>query len=88
MTGAEIGFYTHPASRGNGVLSEAFPAAVRHIFTELDVRRLTMFAAASNDGSRALARNAGFNEFGTQPLAASSDGHIEDLIGYELLRDQ
>ncbi|MGC4933648.1 GNAT family N-acetyltransferase [Gordonia sp. DT30] len=85
VTGAEIGFYTHPAARGNGVLGEAFPAAVRHIFDVLGIRRLTMFAAASNEGSRALAGNAGFNEFGTQPLAASSDGHIEDLVGYELL---
>lgn len=87
VTGAEIGFYTHPASRGKGVLGEAFPAAARHIFDVLDIRRLTMFAAASNEGSRALARNAGFTEFGTQPLAATSDGHIEDLVGYELLRE-
>ena len=33
------------------------------------------------------AQRAGFHEFGVQPLAASSDGHIEDLVGYELLRE-
>ncbi|MEP9393716.1 GNAT family N-acetyltransferase [Gordonia sp. VNQ95] len=87
VVGAEAGFYTHPESRGLGVLGETFPAAVRHSFDVLGLRRLTMFAADSNEGSKKLALRAGFHEFGTQPLAASSDGHIEDLVGYELLRD-
>ena len=46
-----------------------------------------MFAADSNEGSKRLALRAGFNEFGIQPLAASSAGKIEDLVGYELLAD-
>ncbi|MCX2964481.1 GNAT family N-acetyltransferase [Gordonia sp. SW 21] len=87
VTGAEIGFYTHPDARGSGVLGETFPAAVRHCFDVLDIRRMTMFAADSNEGSKALARRAGLREFGTQPLAASSAGRLEDLVGYELLRD-
>ena len=87
VVGAEIGFYTHPEARGAGVLGEAFPASVRHSFDVLGLRRLTMFAADSNEGSKRLALRAGFNEFGTQPLAASSAGKIEDLLGYELLAD-
>ncbi|MEE3850971.1 GNAT family N-acetyltransferase [Gordonia sp. LSe1-13] len=87
VVGAEIGFYTHPEARGRGVLGETFPAAVRHCFETLDIRRLTMFAADSNEGSKALARRAGMHEFGTQPLAASSGGVLEDLVGYELLRE-
>ena len=87
MVGAEIGFYTHPEARGAGVLGEAFPASVRHSFDVLGLRRLTMFAADSNEGSKRLALRAGFNEFGTQPLAASSAGKIEDLLGYELLAE-
>ena len=87
VTGAEAGFYTHPEARGSGVLGEAFPAAVRHAFDDLGMRRLTLFAADSNTGSKMLAERAGMREFGTQPLAASSAGQMEDLVGYELLRD-
>lgn len=87
VVGAEVGFYTHPDARGSGVLGETLPAAVRHSFDVLGLRRLTMFAADSNEGSKKLALRAGFHEFGTQPLAASSDGHLEDLVGFELLRD-
>ena len=85
-TGAEIGFYTHPEARGKGVLGDTIPAVVRHAFGVLLLRRLTLFAAASNTGSRKLAQNSGLHEFGTQPLAAKSDGVYEDLVGYELLR--
>nr|WP_202422888.1 GNAT family N-acetyltransferase [Gordonia sp. SID5947] len=86
VTGAEAGFYTHPDARGSGVLAEAFPAVVDHALDAMGLRRLTMFAAASNKGSRSLAQTAGFREFGTQELAASSDGVFEDLIGFELRR--
>ena len=84
---AEAGFYTHPEARGKGVLGEAFPAAVRYAFDKLGFRRLTLFAADSNEGSKKLARIAGFREFGTQKLAARSDGVFEDLVGFELFRD-
>ncbi|GAA3697025.1 GNAT family N-acetyltransferase [Gordonia hankookensis] len=87
VTGAEAGFYTHPDARGGGVLAEAFPAVVDHAFGVMGLRRLTMFAAMSNTGSKSLAQSAGFREFGTQQLAASSAGVFEDLIGFELLRD-
>ena len=86
VTGAEAGFYTHPDSRGIGALGETFPAVVEHAFDVLGLRRLTLFAADSNTGSKALAEAAGFRWFGTQPLAARSGGVFEDLVGYELLR--
>lgn len=87
VTGAEIGFYTHPEARGKGVLREGMAAAVDHIFDVIGLRRLTLFAAASNAGSRKLAEACGFREFGTQHLAARSDGIFEDLVGYELFHD-
>ncbi|WP_244970740.1 GNAT family N-acetyltransferase [Gordonia jinghuaiqii] len=87
VTGAEAGFYTHPETRGRGVLAEAFPASVRYAFDKLGFRRLTLFAADSNEGSKKLARTAGFREVSSQKLAARSDGVFEDLIGFELLRD-
>ncbi|MFW0792244.1 GNAT family N-acetyltransferase [Gordonia sp. CPCC 205515] len=86
-TGAEIGFYTHPDARGSGVLSETMPAAVRHCFDVLGIRRLTLLAASSNTGSMKLAQASGFRCYGTQELAALSDGVYEDLVGFELLRE-
>jgi len=50
-------------------------------------RRLTLFAADSNEGSKKLARAAGFREVSRQKLAARSDGVFEDLIGFELYID-
>lgn len=88
VTGAEVGYWTHPDARGRGVLSEAMPAVVEHAFGEFDLRRLTLYAAASNEGSRAIAESAGFSEFGVQPLAARTDGVFEDLHCFELLRDR
>lgn len=60
---------------------------VAHAFDDLDLRRLTLMAAESNLGSQKLAEKAGFHHFGTQPSAALSGEVMEDLIGYELLRD-
>lgn len=88
VVGAEVGFYTHPDARGSGVLSEAFGAVVRHAFDDFGLRRLTLFAAESNTGSVTLAEKAGFRHFGTQELAARSDGIFEDLLGFELFGDQ
>ncbi|MDL9936733.1 GNAT family N-acetyltransferase [Gordonia sp. ABSL1-1] len=88
VTGAEAGFYTHPDARGSGVLREAFGAVVPHCFGELGLRRLTMFAADSNAGSKALACAAGFRVIGVQESAARTGGVFEDLVGYELLADR
>ena len=87
VTGAEVGFYTHPESRGTGVLGEAVPASVQHAFDVLGFRRLTLLAADSNKGSKSLATRAGMHYYGTQRLAARSAGIFEDLVAYELLRD-
>ena len=87
VTGAEVGFFTHPDARGSGVLGEAVPASVRHAFDVLGFRRLTLLAADSNKGSKSLATRAGMHYYGTQRLAARSAGVFEDLVAYELLRD-
>lgn len=88
VTGAEVGYWSHPEARGRGVLKQALPAVIEHALDRngLDLRRLTLYAAASNQGSNALALGAGFRQFGVQTLAARTDGVFEDLIGYEYLR--
>ncbi|OUZ08664.1 hypothetical protein BHE97_12825 [Aeromicrobium sp. PE09-221] len=85
----EVGYWTHPSARGRGLTTAAVRAAVEHAFSAagLDRRRLTLYAAASNGASNAIARAAGFTVFGTQHLAEPlGDGSFDDLVGYELVR--
>lgn len=85
----EIGYWTHPSARGRGLTIAAVRAAIEHAFSPdgLDRRRLTLYAAASNGPSNAVARAANFTAFGTQRAAEPlGDGSFDDLVGYELVR--
>ncbi len=85
----EIGYWTHPSARGRGITIAAVRATVDHAFSPegLDRRRLTLYAAAGNDPSNAVARAAGFTAFGTQHSAEPlGDGTVDDLVGYEFVR--
>lgn len=85
----EIGYWLHPAARGRGIMREALRGVVDHAFSPdgLDLRRLTVFAAASNVASNAVAVAAGFRRIGTETAAQLlGDGSYDDLHGYELLR--
>jgi RimJ/RimL family protein N-acetyltransferase len=88
-TGGEIGYWTHPDARRRGVMTEAVRAIIEHAFdpSGLDRARLTLYAAAGNPASNAVAVAAGFRHFGTQTAAELlGDGTFDDLHGYELLR--
>ena len=70
-------------------MTEAVRAVVEHAFdpSGLDRARLTLYAAAGNPASNAVAVAAGFRHFGTQTAAELlGDGTFDDLHGYELLR--
>jgi ribosomal-protein-alanine N-acetyltransferase len=85
----EIGYWTHPSARGQGVTTEATRLVVRHALDPdgLDRRRLVLYAAVDNPASNAVARAAGFEHYGTQRAAERlGDGSYDDLNGYELLR--
>jgi ribosomal-protein-alanine N-acetyltransferase len=85
----EIGYWTHPAARGQGVMTEATRMVVDHALDPagLDRRRLVLYAAADNAASNAIAVAAGFSHYGTQRVAERlGDGSFDDLQGYELVR--
>lgn len=71
----ELGWWAHPSVRGRGVVSGAVRAAVGWATAPapvgLDRHRLLVSAAAGNTSSIAVARAAGFTEFGR--------GHAEDV---------
>jgi len=88
-TSGEIGYWMHPAARGQGIMTEAVRMVVRHALDPdgLDRRRLVLYAAADNPASNAVAVAAGYRHYGTQRAAERlGDGSFDDLHGYELLR--
>ncbi|HEY3003473.1 MAG TPA: GNAT family N-acetyltransferase [Kribbellaceae bacterium] len=90
-TGAEVGYWTHPAARGKGVMTAAVRLAVRHAFTPeseggLGCRRLFLRAAASNTASQHVARAAGFRQVGSpRAMDVRRDGTFEDVALFDLL---
>jgi len=93
-TAGEIGYWTHPEARGQGVMSEAVRLAVRHAFIAredggLGRKRVRLNAADGNSASLHIARTNGFVQIGrdrqSEPLG---DGTFADLLRFDLLVDE
>ncbi|HEX6151734.1 GNAT family N-acetyltransferase [Nocardioides sp.] len=91
---AQVGYWSHPAGRGRGVMTAALRLATDWAFGRsaeggLGARRLYLLTSVRNDGSRRLAERAGFEHVGTErgsaPLAA---GGYEDNALYDRLREE
>lgn len=91
---AEVGYWTHPAERGRGVMTQAVRIVVRHAFAPRDsgglgLRRLVLRAAEGNEPSCGVARSAGFTPTGRQRGAERlGDGRYVDLLDHDLLVDE
>jgi RimJ/RimL family protein N-acetyltransferase len=91
---AEIGYWTHPAERGRGVIGEAVGLAVRHAVIPvadggLGQRRLSLRHGAGNAASRRVAVRAGFREVGVErAVDPAPDGGYDDLVRYDLLASE
>jgi RimJ/RimL family protein N-acetyltransferase len=88
---AEIGYWTHPDSRGRGVMTEACRLVVRHGFLPVEdgglgLQRLQIFAAAGNVASQRVIERNGFVRTGQDRAETRlRDGSAVDTIGYDLL---
>ena len=91
---AEIGFWTHPAARGRGVMTEACRLVVRHAFVPEDdgglgLRRLRATAADGNSASVHVVLANGFTPVGREREAARlGDGTPVDLLVHDLLEPE
>jgi RimJ/RimL family protein N-acetyltransferase len=91
---AEIGYWTHPAERGRGVMAAAVRLAAWHALLPTDVgglgrSRLVLRAAESNLASRRVAIRAGFLEIGRDRQAELlGDGSVDDLVRFDLLAEE
>ncbi|MGW0362364.1 GNAT family N-acetyltransferase [Streptomyces sp. NPDC002990] len=74
----EIGYWAAKEHRGRGYTTEAVGAVARWAFTELDAVRLEWRAEVGNDGSRAVARKAGFRIEGTLRAGLRTRGTARD----------
>ena len=87
----EIGYWTHPAERGRGVMTEAVRRVVRHAVIPaqdggLGLPRLTVRAASRNTASNAVALAAGFTRAGVLRQGERlRDGTADDFVLYDVL---
>lgn len=91
---AEVGYWTHPAARGRGVMTEACALVVRHAFVPaedggLGLRRMRVEVAEGNDASRHVVEANGFAATGRRRAAHRfRDGSAADLLLYDLLVEE
>jgi RimJ/RimL family protein N-acetyltransferase len=91
---AEVGYWTHPAARGRGVMTAACRLAVRHAFVPVEdgglgLRRLAVLHAEGNTGSQRVIERNGFVPVGRERGAARlGDGRVVDNLVYDLLAEE
>jgi RimJ/RimL family protein N-acetyltransferase len=90
----EIGYWTHPDSRGRGLATVAVRSAARHALLPaedggLGLVRLGLRAAAGNVASHRVAQKAGFTRTGVDRRAERlRDGSLADNVRFDLLPDE
>jgi RimJ/RimL family protein N-acetyltransferase len=88
---AEIGYWTHPAARGRGVMTEACGLVLRHAFVAehdggLGLQRVLIFAAETNTASRRIIEANGFVQTGRERLGTKvQGGELVDTACYDML---
>ncbi|MFC5176040.1 GNAT family N-acetyltransferase [Nocardioides taihuensis] len=82
---AEVGYWTHPAARGRGVMTAAVRLAIGHAFGALGLGRLAAFAAVGNTASRHVIETCGFTYIGTERRSVLVRDGLADHACYDLL---
>jgi RimJ/RimL family protein N-acetyltransferase len=91
---AEVGYWTHPAARGRGVMTAAVRLAVRHAFVPaedggLGLRRLVAVHAEGNTASQKVIERSGFTRVGRERRQNRlRDGSVVDNLVYDLLAEE
>jgi RimJ/RimL family protein N-acetyltransferase len=90
----QLGYWLFPQARGEGLMTEALLAAVRHSFVPVEVgglglHRLGADTEAGNEASNRVLRGLGFRQVGVQRGVVAHPGEAPaDLIVWELDRDR
>jgi RimJ/RimL family protein N-acetyltransferase len=90
----EVGYWTHPSSRGRGLTTEGVRLAGRYGLLSRDsgglgLARLVIRAAEGNGASQRVATGAGFRPSGRDRQAELlRDGSVQDLLRYDAVRGE
>jgi RimJ/RimL family protein N-acetyltransferase len=92
--GCELGYWTHPDSRGRGYMTEALRRLLPHLLgsTEsggLGLRRVTAGTSEANVVSQSVMRAVGLRQWGTAPRASvAPDGSSLSQLHFAVLADE
>ncbi|MFL5764972.1 MAG: GNAT family N-acetyltransferase [Bacteroidia bacterium] len=76
------------SDKGQGIMSEAFPAILKYAFEELNIHRVAALIAKDNTPSLKLLLKCGFKFEGTMREDYNVDGKNEDSECYSLLKQE
>ena len=90
---AEIGYWTHPDARGQGLTVEACRLGLRHAFLPaeagaLGLERVYAFAGVDNHASRGVLTSAGLVEQGLARKLAFTRRGLEDAVAFDIVREE
>lgn len=91
---AEVGYRTHPESRGKGLLKGGLLLMLVHAFAPEDhgglgLNRISLNAGVGNAGSQSLALSLGFTQTGRDRQCYDlDDGSVVDLIRFDMLKSE
>ncbi len=91
---AEVGYWTHPDSRGKGVMTRAVRTMLRHALTPaeeggLGLLRVQISHADGNDASRHVIEQCGFRLTGRERRSLRlRDDRLVDALNYDLLAEE
>ena len=92
--GCELGYWTHPDSRGKGLMTEALRRLLPHLLGSsesggLGLRRVTARTSELNIASQSVMRAAGMRQWGSAPRASiAPDGRAVSQLHFAVLADE
>jgi RimJ/RimL family protein N-acetyltransferase len=84
----EVGYWTHPAARGRGVMTAAVGKVLEHAFETLGLQRVKAYAASGNAASRRVLEANGLTEHGVERLGTVLAEGRADAVLYDVLREE
>ncbi|WDS36268.1 GNAT family protein [Pseudoxanthomonas sp.] len=88
LQSAYLGYYACAPFAGTGLMGEAMPQVLAHLFDVVGLHRIEANIQPDNQRSIALARGAGFRLEGYSPRYLKIDGHWRDHERWALLADE
>jgi ribosomal-protein-alanine N-acetyltransferase len=85
---AYLGYYACVPCAGRGLMREALPQVIAHLFDDLGLHRIEANIQPDNAASIALARGAGFRLEGFSPRYLRVEGAWRDHQRWALLADE